>query len=322
MSWLATETMTAQLPDSGGLRAAAYNLRNAGDTLGAQASTVRGIADAIGPGLWQDDASGQAKSTLNGLNGELSAGYSALHQSADALDTLASYVDGQRWRYEEAGREFEGLARDPFGAIEHHELGRAEQLVEERRSIENSVGSAMGHAADLINQAAARATRYHGDSFWSMLKHDAGSLEHGIADLVSGIWDGTYARGKGFAQTLWSLAVLNVKLSPERFLLDPKGFMHDAEHAYNTFTTAIDGLAHNKQAFVENLLNLKELKSDPVHWAGELIPTIVSIIVLKGAGSAGSLGAEGTEGIDAAANVAADGSRLPVNLRYSALIGS
>ena len=305
VSWLATETLTAHLPDPGGLRAGAYNLRHAGDTLGAQASATRGVADAIGPGVWQDEASGRAKAILGQLDAELNTGSSAMHQAADVLESLAGYVSGQQWRYEETGRLLEGLARDPIGTIAHHELTEAEQLIEERRSIERGVSAAMGHASDVINQAASRATRYHGgQSFWSSLEQDAvksaKSVWHTDSEFVRGVWDGTYGMVKGTAQTIWSLTVLGAKLSPERMLVDPTGWKHDYEHALNTGWTTTDNIAHHKKQFIETLLNLKDLKNDPAHWFGELAPLIASIVITKGAASFAAKGADSTEAIDAA----------------------
>jgi hypothetical protein len=316
VSWLATETLTAQLPDPGGLRAAAYNLRHAGDTLGAHASATRGVADAIGPGVWQDEASGRAKAILGQLDTELSTGSSAMYQAADALDSLAGYVSGQQWRYEETGKLLEGLARDPIGTIAHHELAEAEQLIEERRSIEQGVSAAMAHASDIINQAASRATRYHGgQSFWSSLEQDAvksaKSVWHTYYQFERGVWDGTYDMVKGTVQTVWSLTVLGAKLSPERMLLDPAGWEHDYEHAFNTGWTTTDEIAHHKKQFIETLLNLKDLKTDPAHWFGELVPLIASIVITKGAASLAAKGADSTEAIDAAdatANAAVKGA--------------
>jgi hypothetical protein len=317
VSWIATATLTAELPNAGGLRAAAYTLRSAGDTLGSQASVTRSVADAIGPGVWQDDAAGQARSILNELGTELADGSSALYQAAEALDVLAGYVDGQSLRYEETGRQLEQLALDPLGTIAHHELLEAEQLIEERRGIEQSVSSAMGHASDVINQAAARATRYHGSggrSFWASVEHDVAdyfkTVWHADTDLLSGIWDGTYELGKGIVETAWSLFVLSAKLSPERLLVDPKGYVHDYEHAIQTGVTTADYLAHHKQQFVSNLLNLHELRTDPIHWFGELVPTIVAIIATKGVTGLGAKGADGTVAVDETATAAGSASRV------------
>ncbi len=305
MNWFATATLTAQLPDEGGLRTAAYGLRNAGDALAAQASVTRSVGDAIGPGVWHDDASGQAKALLAELADELGTGSSAMYRSADALDTLASYVGTQHGRYEETGRLLEQMALDPVGDIAHHELAEAESLIEERHSIEWNVGAAMGHAGEIISHAAAQATRYHGSggkSVWSR-------IEHYTADFVSGAWDGTYAMGKG----LFAFGVLAAKLSPERMMVDPAGYLHDAEHAAMTAWTTGDEIAHDKKQFVENLLDLKELKSDPVHWAGELAPTIALTLLSGGLGAA-SKGADGIEAADATATAAAKASEVTSSL--------
>ena len=242
---------------------------------------------------------------------KLSTGSSALHQAADALESLASYVASQQWRYEETAQQLEAFARDPLGDLSGHQLVEAEQLIEERRSIELNVTQAMGHASEVISAAAARASRYHGTggrSLWSSLEHDV----HDVSDFVSGIWDGTYDIGKGLAKTVWSLGVLSLKLSPERLLLDPQGFTHDAEHAASTLASTVDYLAHHKKQFASNLLNLYELRKNPIHWA-ELVPTIVATVVSLGAGGAIAKGGEASEAIDAAAEAAdatSGGTRL------------
>jgi hypothetical protein len=315
VSWWATATLTAQLPDDGQLRAASYSLRSVGDTLAGQCSVTRGVVDALGPAVWQDSSSGRATTILHNLCAELGAGSSAMYQAADALDSLAGYVAGQQWRYTETGQQLEEFARDPLGDLSPHKLAEAEQLIDERRSIEQNVSYAMGHAAEVISAAAARASRYHGtggQSFWS-------SIEHDVSDFASGIWDGTYAIGKGAVKTVWSLAVLSAKLSPERLLLDPQGFMRDAEHAANTLTTTVDYLAHDKKQFLSNLLNLDELRKNPIHWAGELVPTIVLTILTFGSGGVAAKGAEVSDAIDATAgagdtaDAAGLGGRLPID---------
>jgi hypothetical protein len=295
-------TLTAELPNDSGLRAAAYQLRTAGDTLGAQASVTRGVADSIGPPWWEDDASGTAKALLRELADELGTGSSAMYQSADALETLAGYVSSQRWRYDETGRELAALERDPFGDIVHAKLAEAARLLEERSGIEWHVRAAMGQAGEVINQAAALATWYHGSagtSIWSRIGHY-------ISDFGSGAWDGTYALGK----TVFGFAVTAAKLSTYRLMVDPAGYLHDAEHALKTTETTIDTIAHHKKQFAENLINLKELRSDPVHWAGELVPTIILAVASagvglagKGADTAGAV-AETADSVDAATGAA------------------
>lgn len=294
-------TLTAQLPDEGGLRAAASALRGTGDTLAGQASVTRGVAEGIGPAVWNDDASGNVRSLLQELADELGAGGSAMHQSASALEALAGYVSGQRWRYEETGRQLEALARDPLGDVDPGKLAEATRLLEERNGIEWGVRAAMGQAGDVINQATALATRYHssgGKSVWSRIGHF-------FADLGSGAWDGTYEMGKG----LLGLAVTLAKLSPLRAEYDPIGYAHDLAHAERTFTTDAYAIAHNKKAFAENLLNLKELKSDPVHWAGELVPSIALAFASGGLGL-GAKGADGIEAVDATAAATETSGRL------------
>jgi len=308
VSWFAMATMTAELPDAGGLYAAASGLRSAGDTLAARAVVTRGVAGVIGPGVWNDDTSGRARALLEELTAELDTGSSALYRSADALDGLASYVAGQRARYEETGQLLDGLARDPLGDIVHHDLAEADRLIDERRAIEWNVSAAMGHASEVIRQASAQATRYHGTagrSIWSR-------AEHYVADTVSGFWDGTVQLVKGTAESIFAIAVLGAKLSPERFLVDPQGYQHDAEHAALTAWTTADQIAHHKAEFAENLLNLQELKSDPVHWFGELIPNIALLVVTKGAAGLAAKGADGLEAADATGAAAGTGARLSV----------
>jgi hypothetical protein len=321
MSWISMATLTAQLPDEGGLRTAAYALRGAGDALNGQASVTRSVVDTIGPGVWNDDASGTARAILSGLGGELSTGSSAMFRSADALDALASYVASQRPRYEETERLLAGLARDPFGEIvEHHELAEAERLIDERRSIEWNVSAAMGQASEVISQAAGEATRYHGgngSSIWSRIEQYAKDGGHDTADLVSGVWDGTYGVVKDTVKTFLALTELSAKLSTVRLLADPAGWEHDAEHALNTFVTDVSAIAHRPKEFVENVLNLQELAKDPVHWVGELIPNLALFLLTDGAG-AGVKGADtadavdtATEGISAASKSADAASALP-----------
>lgn len=282
-----------ELPDEAGLRAGAAQLRTAADSLGSRASTTNGVAEVIGPGVWVDSASTRAKALLGELADELSTGSSSLHQAADALDSLAQYVSSQRGRYDEIGTQMAALEHQALNDPTGGDVVEAASLLEERRAIESNTTAAMAQARDVINQAAARATRYHGSSGHSVWSR--------ISDFVSGLWDGTYDMGKG----LLSLAVTAAKLSPARLLVDPSGYFHDSEHVAQEDMAIVSGLVHDPGKFLKALVNYGEMKSDPVHWAGEILPSILIAAVSGGAGAMAK-GADGVEALDAAA--AADGS--------------
>lgn len=301
MSWISMVTLTAQLPDPSGLRRAASQLRDAADRLSAQAAVTRGVLDAVGPSVWTDNSSGRVRGLLSELVGELSAGYAALSQSADALDSLAGYVSSQQARYEETGRGLEEMLRDPLSDLAHGKLSEAERLISERESIEWAVRAAMGQAGDTIMAAVGLADRYHGggQSFWSRAEQYLGWGAEELADVGSGIWDGSVQVVKGF----YGLAVTAAKLSPTRMLVDPVGYYRDEEHAIKTVETSIRAIISDPKQFGEDLINLQELKKDPAHWLGELIPNVALLFASGGAGLAAK-GVEGGEAIDATAEAA------------------
>ena len=298
MSWISMVTLTAQLPDPSGLRGAASQLRDAAGLLSAQASVTRGVLDAVGPAVWTDLSSDRVRGLLSELAGELSSGYAALSQSADALDSLAGYVSGQQDRYEEAGRELEAMLRDPASDLSHGKLAEAERLVSERETIEWSVRAAMGQASDTIMAAVGLADRYHGggQSFWSRAEQYVGWTAEELAPFVSGVWDGGVQVVKGIV----GIAVTAAKLSPARLLIDPVGYYHDEEHAIKTIVSTVRAIVADPRQFGEDLLNLQELKKNPEHWLGELIPTVALTFAGLGAGAAGKAADLG-EDVDAAA---------------------
>ena len=293
--------LTAQLPDPSGLRGAASQLRDAAGQLSAQASVTHGVLAAVGPAVWTDSSSDRVRGLLSELAGELNSGYAALSQSADALDSLASYVSSHLDEYEEAGRELEEMLRDPASDLSHGKLTEAERLVSERETIEWSVRAAMGQASDTIMAAVGLADRYHGggQSFWSRAEQYLGWTAEELAPFVSGVWDG----GVGVVKGVVGIAVTAAKLNPARLLVDPAGYYRDEEHAVKTIVSTVQAIVADPRQFGEDLLNLQELKKNPEHWLGELIPTVALTFAGLGAGAAGKAADLG-EAADAATGAA------------------
>lgn len=263
------------LPSDAGLRSGAAQLRAAAQALNDRAASMRTVAATIGPGVWHDSASGRATTFINALADELVTGSYSLEESATALDNLAQYVSGQRFRYGEVTSE---LATTHHGiAADASALVREMRLSEEQRSIEGSVTAAMAHAADSINSAAAAASRYQyspGHSLWSR-----------VTDFLSGVGDGIYDTAK----SLILLALEQAKLNPTRALIDPRGYLHDLEHLVQTDVATAEAIRHHPMALFQAFFQLGEMKRDPVHWTGGLISTMVLGTLSDGAGDAAKL---------------------------------
>jgi hypothetical protein len=65
----------------------------------------------------------------------------------------------------------------------------------------------------------------------------------------------------------------------------------------------VKAIFSDPKQFGENLIDLQELKKDPAHWLGELIPNVALLFVGGGAGLAAK-GADGGEAIDATTEAA------------------
>lgn len=293
-SWLGAP---GRLPDDSQLRTAAWQMQHAADETAGLASTVQATADAIGPGVWVDASSSHAKTLLVSLAGELNRARSDLTQAGDALSTLASYVAGQRSRYEQLVAELDNLGRPSGPGEPIAALTRIADLNRELASIQSGVTAAMARAAGVLERSSGTAPRHGGGhSVWST-----------IGDVASGLWDGTYQMGKG----LFKLGVEAAKLNPLRAELDPVGYLHDVEKAGEGGLKVARAFLDNPGGFAKSLggalINADELKKDPAHWVGMIVPTIASVF-LDGEGLAAKAGDLG-ESVDAAAGVSTAASR-------------
>lgn len=304
------------LPDSAALNGGSYHLRTVANALAGHASAVRGVSQQIGPGLWADDASGRAKALLSALADELAAGSDSIHRAADELATLAQYVTSKRGAYDQLGMQIGALEHAPPGTALAHGLLEVASLAEQRRAIEGDVSAAMAHAAGVISQCASNAPRRNHGSVWSRLwgaldgtahglEHGAAGLAHLVADLASGAWDGTTQ----LVHLVAAIVVESARLSPERMVLDPRGYEHDLAQFVQGTESVASAAVHHPLNFLETLVNYQDFRRDPVHWLGTLVPTIAIGLATDGAGLAAK-GAGSAESVTALADSASAGAAL------------
>lgn len=261
-------TTSDPLPNDSGLRSGAAQLRAAADTLNQRVADMRSIAGSIGPGVWVDSASVHASSIIRALADELATGSASLMNAANALETLAQYVNSQRARYSQVIGEISNMPDTGIADASH--LVREFGLAEEQRSIESGVTVAMAHAAEIIDQCAAGAGRYQytgGQSLWSRF---FGGLEQGTVDLV---------------KSVVGIVSMAAKLQFDE-MTNPAAFLHDLE----AIGAAVTSIASHPVSFAENLIYYNDFRHDPARWAGEIIPGIVAIFLTKGLGDAAKVG--------------------------------
>jgi hypothetical protein len=149
----------AALPDHNSLRGGAARMRAAGDMLASGAAGARRFADAVGPGLWVDDAASVARQHAEALTGRLGAGRTACYEAADALDQAAMFVAGRRGRFDQVESRLQQLVQAPAGATLPDWHAEVANLTQERDAIVRDVRTVMGRAAQAVNAVAARARR-------------------------------------------------------------------------------------------------------------------------------------------------------------------
>ncbi len=125
----------------------------------------------------------------------------------------------------------------------------------------------------------------------------AWNYARGVGHVLRGVWDGTWAMGEG----LVSLAVFASKLDPERMLYDPAGYAKDQAAFQKGVDNFVTALKHDPGGVIRDIgksvINYDDMRKDPAHWVGTLIPTIALAVLSDGAGVA-------TKGGDIAADAA------------------
>jgi hypothetical protein len=149
----------SRLPDADSLRGGAAHLRAAGDMLASGAAGARRFADAVGPGVWVDDASGLARQHAETLAGRLMAGRSACVDAAGALEQAAAFIAGRRGRFDQLDSRLQQLAHGPGGATLPDWHAEVARVTQERDAILRDVRAAMTRAAQAVDAAANRASR-------------------------------------------------------------------------------------------------------------------------------------------------------------------
>lgn len=297
-----THVAPSRLPNHTALLAGASHLRTAAGMLGTRSDQIRDYAHTIGPGTWVDGSSQAARSLLESLAHELSLARNALNDAASALEQAGRFVSARRPRHDQVELRLSQLTKLNLSVLKPETLAEIVRLRQERHHIERDVSAAMDHCRQVVDRCAAMAQRHHDRvrrAFMQFLKgvgdglaaFGKGALRFGI-----GVWDGTWELGKGVV----SLGVWAYKISPYRAMVDPKGFWRDSIGFYTSAGQFIAALKNDPGQVIrevgKSVLNLDELRRDPAHWAGMLIPGIVLAVATDGVGVA----AKGLEGAEAA----------------------
>lgn len=306
--WLGT---VGRLPDRSKLAAGSTHLRIAGDMLGERANAIRTFADSIGPGLWVDRAALETKRLLTDIANELSVGKAVLHQAGDALGSVAALVGAKAGRHAEIEAQLRDLQISPVLPVaEAGKQAEAARLLHERGSIERAVRSAMAHAAQVVDQAASKATR-HQRTIGSVL----GDIFKTIGGALGWAADQYWRYTKGFAEGTWELGestvamvVFVAKMSDVRRVLDPDGYARDRKAFEETTAAFWEALQKDPGGTLAKIgaaaIDADDLQKDPAHWFGKLVPGLLVTIISGGAGAVpkvSNVAAKGAKAADVAA---------------------
>ena len=289
-----------RLPDEGRLAAGASGLHNAANALAGRAAHVRRLAGAIGPGLWVDNSSARARHLLEGIAEELSTGAHALRGAGDALSLAARRVGTHRRRHKEVEERLLRLQRSPLELTSDPQRA-AEMLwlTQERRFIERDVTIVMTQARTVIEQSAARAARHRQQSRsgFDAFLHALGSGASWVGDrmvdggkivgsFARGVWDGVWEIGElayGLGMFSQRMNPISPFFNPGAALKDVQGFVDGAMRFGEAFAADPAGVTREVG---KAIIDWEDLKNDPAHWAGSLVPDIALTLATAGGGAA------------------------------------
>ncbi|WUH93317.1 EndoU domain-containing protein [Streptomyces sp. NBC_00433] len=250
---------------------------------------VQDVASGIDNGVWSDGSSATAKRMLQEFSDELGVARQAFGEAADSLNAVASLVGAHRARHQEVVAQLRAAGHAPVHSV-FDAAGSTAHLAHEKQQIEREITAAMAHAAHTVRSATARATR-HPRSTWSR-----------IGDFLHGVWDGTYAMGKSLVE----LASLAARLNPERIAYDPVGYAQDMQKIVGAEARMVGALLRDPAGFgrtvLSSALDLDDLKKNPAHWAGALVPTVLGTVLTDGEGAV-LKGVNATKGVEATAKM-------------------
>jgi hypothetical protein len=260
---------------------------------GGACDAVRALR-RIDTGAWVGPAGDAFRKAIGQVPDKLERGQSAFARAArclsdyarvlrdaqaDAAAAALRYADAEqataRWHAQAAQTR---SLHDP-GADER---GAAEQLL---RGARERVDAAARRAASVLDDAR------HG------APHEPGLLSKAVHAV------GSFLAGAG--EATWGLAELSFRLSPTYALIDPEGFVDNAE---NLGKGVVYGVEHPKE-LGKAVLDWDTWAHDPARALGHLVPDLLLAVATAGAGEAGVAAGRAAHGAEVAEELATRGVR-------------
>jgi hypothetical protein len=278
-----------------------YGLAGQLSTLAGGFSDAGSELAAIDAGQWQGVAANAFRRAVQQQPAKYTHGATAFQLVARAIQAYAAELEnaqtvaanaidiweqGQReTSHWEATRSATAMfAPDPGAALR----SSAESMLWDGRSGLDAAALAAVSALDSASQSAPRRPSLVDDLVGGAEKvayFESGLDIHADIQFLEGIGVGTWGMVDGvydLGRALWDI-------SPERAMLDPKGWAHSMSDLVSTSTALLQNAEEHPATFFEtlgsNLINLHEWETDPAKAMGELVPVAVLAIATAGAGA-------------------------------------
>jgi hypothetical protein len=271
----------------------------------------------IDTGSWVGPAGASFRAAIGEIPAKLDRGQSAFARAAGALadyarvlrdaqaDAAAAvrrYADGEAatasWRgqvaaHEQARSEEEARAA-AAGRTPPPDTGRPSSYdpgADDRAAAEHLLQSAQQRV-----EAAARRSAAVVQDARQGAPHEPGLLSRALHAA------GSFFAGAG--EATWGLAKLTFELSPTYALVDPKGFLDNAE---NLAKGVVLGIEHPKE-LGKALIDYDTWKRDPARALGHLVPDLVLMLATAGAGEGAAAAGRLAEGAEVASELGQRGA--------------
>jgi hypothetical protein len=259
------------------------------------ASDAVALLKRIASGEWIGPAGDAFRQAMGELPDKLSTGVTAMNAASHALTAYASalraaqrqaaqaisqYADGDRssavWQHQVSAHQQSRAAAHQLA----HATGTpvppdtdppssSDPGSADRAAATQTLGSARGTV-----EAAAAVASHALNAASQGAPHKPGLLSRALHDV------GHFFQGAG--ESTWSMLKTGVEMSPTYAMMNPLGFLHNAE---NMGKGLLNGVEHPVQ-FGKALLDWDEWSKDPSKAAGDLLPTVLLTLFSGGAGAA------------------------------------
>jgi hypothetical protein len=239
----------------------------------------------------------------------------AISEFAMELEYAIARVEAAVRLYEEAQAETAAWQRSTVRAVALP-IGPdpGEAGARQAQSLMESAKSALDQASRIVIQSlsVAASEAPTGPGFLGEFADGVTTVNREIFHYGEQVLSGVVAGVVGMADGVYMLAKVAWEFSPERFLLDPRGWIASVKSTGETIDHIAEFAVHHPAAFAEtfgkSLTNWNEWATDPAKAVGELIPGIILAFATAGIGAgADALGAS-ADALDESATALDDSS--------------